>query len=719
MPTLRVNRFHGIAPAFSPRTLAPGFAQVAENIRVRNGDIWPFREEIDLSVEPGDLGNLFWYRFNDETAFISFGRNYVVDGFRTPVPNDVHKRWYFNIAGQGMFAISNPLQPSPAGVGSPVGTGGNYKQFAGYRVGIPAPQGLQAIEDITVLADAGFQSNSGIGIIGISSTNPTTITTDSPHPFEDGQTVRISIDPNLPKPNAPDDGGDGGVPPGTGGTGTASNIGAIWVADGLEGTIRDNDEFTFDIVNFNTIGIGELAPEDVAALRIERFVDVRDKESRSYVFTYVSKFGEEGPPSKPTDIIDVPNEGAVRFSILDGPHQPEINGGEREYVDRIRVYRQVAGDRAAPFLFVGTLNFAGGVSPDQEGFLSWESPPSSPAADTAWSGTIIDSTPSIRLGDVLETENWFPPPEKMGGIGILPNGIVYGWKNNMMHFSEPDLPHAWNPDYDIPLEDEIIGCASYGNTIVAGTNAHPVIISGIDPFSMTPRKVTFHAPLANRRGIVPGGGGVVFPADNGLVLVSEGSQRYVTLDRYEKVQWDKLTETHTIGAYKDGRYIMFAPGETPVVFDIYGQETEVSYLTDMDISAATLADEDLAVIKKWDTGEYRQIARFNESDDIKTGVWESGLITTRKPICPAVGQVFAEGYPVTLKIKRIEPTSYPAGVSGQPDLNVLAVDEYIVKGPEPFRLKAGYMSREFVLEVVTQYRVQEIAVSTSMNEISR
>ena len=728
MPRIRIDRFQGLAPRFDRRSIPVGAAQIAENLRFDAGDLKPFQEPVPdsastpLGATGADIGNLFRWRHGQDERWISFGRNMHVTASRSPVPNDSHRRWYWNVNGgpdeQGLFAISlaDHTQPTPNGASS--GQGSNYREFNGYRLGIPAPiKAPSASPAEGNLVAVGWDTDNAITTL--SRTNPVTVNVSGEHGFKAGQRVRFKVNPDHPKPGEDDD--EEGPPPGDGDGNGSEPDGQVWSLDGQEGVVANVSGSSFDVTGVSTSMFEEFTEDDLANLRVERYLVDQDLESRTYVYTYVSEFGEEGPPSPPSNIVDVEREGVVNLEIVDSAWQPS-HGGSREFADRIRIYRSVVESSGASFfVLVGTLTLVSEDSPDSS--LIWTSEPTIDNFEGEWAGGIVDPVTSVELGEPLPSRDWYPPPNDLDGITMLANGIMAGWRNNEIRFSEPYLPHAWNPDSFVTLTDDVVGADSFRDILVVGTRGRPYIVTGADPASMRAQRMEHHAPLLNPRAIADAGTGVIYAADNGLVWVGQGGTRVMT-PKFTKEDWLAVAEQRTHLDWFDSYALLYAPGVQPLILSMVGEEVEASYL-DMDFSAVTRKDNSLAVVKRQGVSgnPYRIVWLFNEGEDVVDGPirmegrHRGGLVTFRRPCNPAIGQVFADGYPLTLTVRAIRPGSYPEPVAGQPDLSVLDEHEYTVVGPEPFRMGAGFVSREYEIEILSTHRVQSVVIATSMDEL--
>ena len=694
-------------------------------MRFDSGDLKPLRDVVNsmgppLGTTGADIGTLFFYRNSriDFEAILPFGWALTVTGARSPVPNDSYARWYWCVGGSGVRAITFDWSggyPNP----NPVGSGFSYQPHGGYRLGVPAPQvapEIAAIEDTT--GRVGWDT--GISIQSIARTNPITVNTSSEPPFANGQRVRFRVNPSYPKPGEEEEGSDGPPPetppePGEG-------DGQVWSLDGLEGVVANVGPSSFDVFGVSATQFADFTEDDLAALQIKRYLVDDDLESRNYVFTYVTEFDEEGPPSPPSNIVDVMKEGVVQVGMSDIPHNQSQHGGSRDFVNRIRIYRAVASETSLIYALVGTLNFTGGASPDSE--AEWVSAPSPQTPETEWTGIARDAVPSVSLGEPIPSVNWFPPPNGLRGIVLLPNGIMCGWEGNTVSFTEPSLPHAWPSAYSVTLDDDVVGAESFGNSLVVGTNGRPYLVSGVDSASMVAKKMDHHAPLLGPGLITDAGSGVVYASDVGLMLVGPGGSRLMT-PQFTKEAWRTFVGTRTKLTFFDNYVLMYGGGNPVSVFSLVGDRVEVADI-DVDFNAATRMRSALAIVTR-QTGApnqpYRILEYFNAAEDSLgqavrlSALFRSGLLAIRKPCNFSVAQVFADAYPVTVTVRSIRPGSYPDPVAGQPDLAVLHERDYEVLGPEPFRLQAGYLSREYEIEISTSYRVQSVALATSLDEL--
>ncbi|MEZ9372173.1 hypothetical protein AB4235_05765 [Vibrio cyclitrophicus] len=253
--------------------------------------------------------------------------------------------------------------------------------------------------------------------------------------------------------------------------------------------------------------------------------DLSDDETRFYVYTYVTEAGEEGPPSPLSNQLEIQYPGSSVNLTIPAMAVQDSN------ITKRRIYRSATGGGVAAFFMVVELD---------------------PAITT-----YKDSLSTSDLGDQLESEGYEMPNEELAHLTLMPNGIMAGGYDNNVCFSEPFLPHAWNPAYRLTTEHDVVAMASVGNTLVVGTKGYPWIFNGVSPDSMTGRKLPSMQACVSKRSMKNIDSLIIYAAPSGLVAFNGSDVILVTEDVITKEQWQAL-EPETIEAYYyDGNYIAF------------------------------------------------------------------------------------------------------------------------------------------------------------------
>ena len=258
-------------------------------------------------------------------------------------------------------------------------------------------------------------------------------------------------------------------------------------------------------------------------------------ETRAYAYTWVTAYGEEGPPSPPTLATAWSNS---TWTVgLFTPTPDEM--GVTRTITRSRLYRSVSGTSGTTtFFFVAEFDVLTAVFAD----------------------TINDSI--VASNALLASTNWFPPPTGLQAIMAMPNGMSVGFRANEIWFSEPYRPHAWPPGYVITTDFPIVGIGVTGQAVVACTAATPTVAYGTSPGTMSETKVKIAEPCLSRGSIVSTDAGVVYESSNGLIHVTQYGQGTNTTESWIKREdWMSLVPQKNLRAIKLGQFF-FAFGTT-------------------------------------------------------------------------------------------------------------------------------------------------------------
>ncbi len=267
-------------------------------------------------------------------------------------------------------------------------------------------------------------------------------------------------------------------------------------------------------------------------------------EARAYVYTWLTAYGEESAPS-PGTLVNGWSNGTWNVTLW-SPSQLDM-GTERN-IDRIRVYRTVPdGSGQTVFFWVCDIDIATNTIKDVTHFQG------------VLNGTAIITGPGqindtlgddqVALNTVLPSTNWFPPPEGLQGIYMLPNGMLVGFKGNEIWFSEPYYPHAWPPAYVITTEFPIIGLGITGISVVAATGGRPYIATGVNPTAMSLVKLPNEEPCIARGSIISTSSGVYYCSQKGLIEVNPAGAAVNTTELWiTRERWAELVPQKFIQA---------------------------------------------------------------------------------------------------------------------------------------------------------------------------
>lgn len=246
--------------------------------------------------------------------------------------------------------------------------------------------------------------------------------------------------------------------------------------------------------------------------------------ARAYVYTWVSEYGEEGPPSPPT-LVNGWQNGVWTIGVY-SPSADEM--GVTRNLTKTRIYRTISGVQGdTTYFFVTEMDI------------------------TTESYVDTEDDDLTALNNTILTTNWYPPPEGLLGIVSMPNGVFAGFKGNEIWFSEPYSPHAWPPDYVLTTEFPVVGLGVLSNGVVAVTAGTPYVSIGTSPATMNLVKVEVPEPCNSRGSVVSVDNGVMYTSPNGLILVTPfGSASNVTEAWLTREKWSLHTPPKYVRAVK-------------------------------------------------------------------------------------------------------------------------------------------------------------------------
>ena len=392
-------------------------------------------------------------------------------------------------------------------------------------------------------------------------------------------------------------------------------------------------------------------------------------ESRVYVYTYVSEYGEEGPPSDPSTLIDIdPNE-AVTVTTAAAP-----NGYSN--ITKKYIYRTSTGSGETDYQFVGEQAVA--------------------------NTTFTDYKKQADLGEVIPSIDWEPPPTNLFGLRVMANGIFVGFSGKDICFSEPFLPHAWASKNRLPVDHPIVGGGALGQSVAVLTDSFPYIATGVDPSAMTLVKTSLQQACVSKRSIVEVGDAVIYASPDGLVRIGLNGVDVITSKILSQEQWQSYNPSSIHAYIHEGRYYAFytkADATTGMlVFTLNGADAPLTVGSQHTTAAHVVAKEDSLYIV-----ESGSIKKMDKSTTDKTYTWRS--------------KVFEHPFPINFGVAQVFSPSYGSGVTFKVWADGSLKHTETVTSNAPFRLQSGFIAREWYVQVEGTADITAIAVVQSPTEL--
>ena len=421
-------------------------------------------------------------------------------------------------------------------------------------------------------------------------------------------------------------------------------------------------------VLYRTLGVPY--PETPPTITLSGTAGDEVKWSGSYVYTYVTAWGEESANSYPTGTIDRYEGQTVILSGFALPGDSDLD------IDKLRIYRAESGTSSADYELVAEIE----------------------ENTTSWTDDVTDLS-----DDILETEAWIPAPDEMKGLVLTSGGMAVGFNGKQLYVSEPFIMYAYPEGYRQVVDADIVGLGYSDTTVFVLTKDHPWIMSGVSPESMTPQKVNHPQACVSKKSVVNIPGGCVYASPDGLVLLdATANPQILTKDIYKKEQWAALNPETMIGVYYDRKYYAFFSGQTTgLVFDL-----------------------DSSAVRTITVGASVYDAIYDSVDDaLYLLAHDDGYFVLSLEVGTARSYLY--------KTKRMRSTVATnmacARVLGEQDANTPAFfslycdgdlkHTHSVTSDTPFRLPGGFRTKEIEVQVEGSASVSMIELATSVSEL--
>lgn len=541
---LKVQRFFGEAPKLSSELLPDTVSQYAYNLDLSSGDLVPYRrpERLNALDKVGDIKTIYPMVNPDTQERVWLHWTTDVDVAAAQVEGDTEQRIYYT--GDGV----------PRATTYTLATSGPGAPAESYILGLPLPAVTPLVTAVAFTQKSSTHCERDAG-------NTATIYTSAPHGLTTGDYVT-----------------------------TTKFTDATFNLTNIRVTVIDDT--TFSYFSFGSV---KAKTADTAGR-----VDLAgNTQPRTYVYTYYTAWDEESIPSEPSDTVFVKEGQTVTVSGIPGlwTHGP----GYQEAGMKVRIYRTVAGvsgsfyfrcaeiEMTAPvevaYDRVGTLVTVTSVA---HGLTTGDDVTVRPLDELIPAGsytvTVVDAdtftyedltastatglleySPSIKfvddvdvttLDEVLTSEDNDPPDERMQGLLAIHNGMMVGFFENTICFSEPNKPHAWPIKYRRQVDSPIVGLGAYGTTLLALTERSPWKLDGNNPSAVSLTRTDYILPCLSKRSIINIGFGVVWASSGGLAVYSTTiGTDYLTKNVHSWSTWSRAVDpTLLYGAYYRGRY---------------------------------------------------------------------------------------------------------------------------------------------------------------------
>ena len=285
--------------------------------------------------------------------------------------------------------------------------------------------------------------------------------------------------------------------------------------------------------------------------------------------------------------------------------------------------------------------------------------------------SFTDDFDARNLFDILETNEYDPPPSNLRGIIAAQNNILVGFDGNQLYFSEPNVPHAWPAKYALTFEYDIVGIASVGGYILVLTEEYPYQVSGNNPATMAYARIDTLYPCLSKRSIVNMGYGVAYVTYGGLAVYNPaGGMDLITKFVHDWDTWPEAVDlTNVTGRFYNGKYFG-SDGTASFIFErddrIGGFFVQINYKFtaawyDPRSNDFYYIADNLGNLYEWD----------KTTQPLSAGEWKSKTIVTKDFLNLGAARIVADYATPDAETEAI--AAYNAGV---PAYNLSAWNDY-------------------------------------------
>jgi hypothetical protein len=739
--SLKLQKFFGEAPKISPELLPDTVAQYAFNLELYSGDLIAYRrsEIVDTLDKTGDALTIYpmFDPVTNERKWLHWTTD--VDVASAQVEGDTSQRIYYT--GDGPLRATDYT----------MATSGTQFPSQSYIVGLPLPTAKPVATAVAFAQKTTVDRSRDAG-------NNATVTTSGAHGLTTGDFATI-----------------------TGFSDASYNLSNVRV------TVISDTQFSY----FN-FGPAQGVTADTAGR-----VDLAGlTQPRNYVFTYYTEWDEESVPSDPSETIFVKEGQTVNLTNI--PAIWTHGDGYHEAGLKIRVYRTIIGVSGTEYYRIAELTppapvaatysrtgatvtvtkvghgFSTGasvsfratsgtatsgvysitvVNADTFTFTDTTTGTTSGNASYAASLTLTDDFDVTTLTEPVTSLDYDPPDPRMKGLLAIHNGMMVGFFENTICFSEPGKPHAWPIVYRQQVDAPIVALGAYGTTLLALTDRTPWKLDGNNPRVISLTRTDYILPCVSKRSVLNTGFGVVWASAGGLAVYSTTiGTDYLTKNVHSWVTWANVVEPSRLyGAYYRGRYFGADP-ESGYTFLFERNEQVGGHLvqTDVRFTAAhyeARTDEFYfahegqvwlwnspnmgSAVLDWKSkvfttkqfiniGAARVIADYlSDEDGDALAVENAAIIAQNQTLidndlwCGTLGATVPDAHLVAGSCLAPLQESYRT-VSFQFFVNKKLVHSSVRENDNPFRLPAGYRADTFEVRVATNIRVRAIHFAESM-----
>lgn len=438
----------------------------------------------------------------------------------------------------------------------------------------------------------------------------------------------------------------------------------------------------------------------------------KEREPRSYFYTFVNEWFEESTPSECTQPMDIDFDGNATL----GFNIPPMTDG---YCDPkyIRIYRGLPTPAVPDAVgqIEGRITAGNALEGDFDDFVSASYFLVAEIPYREGNFTHVDDIESDCLGEAYTSRVNQPPLECLEHIQMLENGSLVASYGKELWFSEPWRFHSWNCAMN--LDDCIINFKVARSYIYVATDGYPYVIESF-PFGdeectccRRVNKLLEPAPIVSGCSMVMTNSGVAWATNMGIMRLSGNEMSLVTHATMSESDWQEYLPHQIKAVFHQGRYFGFNR-DKGFIFDfndgIYDLMNigENAKFSELNITPDAIFKSEGNVLYMSFGGD---LYRWDAANTYMPFVWKSKLHIESGVRNYSIMKVVFEDW------LRARKSPNPATVRLYADDKLYF--ERKVSSSRPFRIPKGIDALNFNIEVTGIEPINEIHMSTSKSEL--
>jgi hypothetical protein len=464
--------------------------------------------------------------------------------------------------------------------------------------------------------------------------------------------------------------------------------GELYVTTGALATTGVSQEYPID-----SYKLGITPPSDTPTVT-EGTIGTLNDVTITYVYTFVSIYGEESAPSLAGSATGKPVTGSNSWSIVMAA--TPSNGDYPTYQYR-NIYRTfTAGDGSTDYYLVEQIN----------------------AATTNYTDITTDA--NLVLNETLPSTEWNNPPTDIVAYTYMGNGVFAVISGNSLYFSEPFQPHAFPSAYRRNIGFEGIALEAIGNSLIVLTNGDPVVLSGTDPSFMSDAKLDTNQPCVSAATVVNLGSAVAYMSPVGYVFAGLGGSDVITRSLFAKSDWsDTNPSTASFATRYDDGLMWFTPSNAYLLTP----SEQLSLLTSINLTTISTLYTDSengmvfyvrnGTLYKWDSFTTKIAYRWRSRVEVFPEFLNLGAVK----IISDAGQD-SPGNTVDVPYMTTDPIlEFRLYAHNETTDDFDLKHTQTVTSQSVFRTPSGFKSKEYYIELEGTATVREVRMAETVSQL--